>query len=274
MAKLILDWLNEEVKLSRRIESLEEDFKDGYILGELMSFFNQQEDFDKFLNKGSPDAKINNFCLLEVSMKRLGISFNSKIAFDIMNGNVGVIRTLLYEIKTAVDRIAKSSHPLFVKSKDGQVMQKLVRVVHAAKPKYDKSMSQTFENCVRTFIDNPSDVLLGESLKRFKDKETQFYKTVALQEETGLSDMRDEFQRRKNIEKQRKKQEKEFMDTWNSMNVEQWKKNQLAARERKALKEKVDMRMITQRDTTIMKLRVDARDSMLKGNIIIYHSSN
>jgi CH-like domain in sperm protein len=265
MAQLVLDWLNEDVGLSRRIDSLEEDFRDGYMLGELMAFFNQQEDFDKFLTKGNPDAKINNFCLLEVSMKRLGISFNSKIAFDIMNGNVGVIRTLLYEIKTVIDRIAKSTHPLVVKTKDGENAEKLVRVVHLTKPLYDKSMSKTFENCVRAFIPNPSDLLLEEANSRFKEKERQFYNTVAQKEETGLQDHLAEFQRRKNIEKQRKRQEKEFNDTWNKMNVEQWKKNQLRARDRKMLKEKVDLRMTTMRESAVMTMRVDARETMLRG---------
>ena len=41
MSQLILNWLNEEVILSRPIESLENDFKDGYLLGELMNIFNQ-----------------------------------------------------------------------------------------------------------------------------------------------------------------------------------------------------------------------------------------
>ena len=103
MAQLIMDWINEEVCLSRRITSLEEDLKDGYLIGELLAFYNQQDDFDKFLSKGNPDAMINNFCLLEVSFKRLGITFNSKTAFDIMNGNsIQITKTLGYPMSPAI----------------------------------------------------------------------------------------------------------------------------------------------------------------------------
>ena len=196
MANLILDWLNNEVTLSRRVQSLEEDFKDGYLLGELMNFYNQQDDFDKFLNKGNPDAKINNFCLLEISLKRLGISFSSKIAFDVMNGNVGVIRTLLYEIKTGVERVIKTSQPIIVKT-GGERGEKLVRVVPNSKGKYDKTMSETFENCIRAGMDNASTVLIRDSLQRFQDKERQFFATASRRLEDSQTNYMEDFQRRK-----------------------------------------------------------------------------
>ena len=36
MSKLIFNWLNEEVGLSKHITSFEDDFRDGYLLGELL----------------------------------------------------------------------------------------------------------------------------------------------------------------------------------------------------------------------------------------------
>jgi len=268
MSQLILNWLNDEVGLSRPIESLENDFKDGYLLGELMNIFNQQDDFDKFLTKGNPDAKINNFCLLEITMKRLGVTFNSKVAYDIMQGNIGVILKLLYEIKTSVELIAKTSRPLLKKAKDGELVEKLTRVVHATKPIYDKTMSLTFENSVRNFIENPSNLLLDESLKRFKDHELQFYKTVANRENSSISDFQNELIRRKTIDKQRKKQEKEFMNTWNKMNEDQWKTNQLVARERKFIKQKVIDYSTSKRETAISNHKREARESVLKGTAL------
>ena len=207
MAQLIMDWINEEVCLSRRITSLEEDLKDGYLIGELLAFYNQQDDFDKFLSKGNPDAMINNFCLLEVSFKRLGITFNSKTAFDIMNGNSGVIRSLLYEIKTAVDVIVKTSQPIVVKTDGGEKGEKLVRVVPTTRPSYDKTMSQTFENCVRAGIANPSNVLIDKATSRFMDKERQFYQTIEKMERASVDNYQEDFQRKKQMEKQRKKPE-------------------------------------------------------------------
>jgi len=45
MSNLILNWLNDEVQLSKKITSMEEDFKNGYYLGELLKKYNQQLDF-------------------------------------------------------------------------------------------------------------------------------------------------------------------------------------------------------------------------------------
>ena len=77
MAKLLTDWLNNDVRLSERVENLDLDFTDGYLLGELLMRFNQNDNFDAFLHKDNPDARINNFCLLEPTMRQIGVVFNS-----------------------------------------------------------------------------------------------------------------------------------------------------------------------------------------------------
>jgi hypothetical protein len=90
MAKLLLDWLNNQVVLSRQVANIDEDFRDGYLLGELLYKHNQVEDFSLFMNKRSSAARINNFTLLEPTMRAIGINFNSKIAFDIINAKPGM----------------------------------------------------------------------------------------------------------------------------------------------------------------------------------------
>jgi hypothetical protein len=109
MVQLILDWLNEEVKLSQEIFSLEHDFKDGYLLGEILSKYNQQSNFHKFSSKGNPDAKIVNFCLLEPTLRQIGINFNAKIAFDIMHVVNGSAMNLIYEMRAVLEGIRKRS---------------------------------------------------------------------------------------------------------------------------------------------------------------------
>ena len=51
MSDLIRSWLNDEVQLSRKITDFEKDFSNGYYFGELLSKFNQQMDFDTFVNR-------------------------------------------------------------------------------------------------------------------------------------------------------------------------------------------------------------------------------
>jgi hypothetical protein len=41
MSRLIYDWLNNDVVLSKPINSFQYDFKNGYMLGELLGRYNQ-----------------------------------------------------------------------------------------------------------------------------------------------------------------------------------------------------------------------------------------
>jgi hypothetical protein len=49
---LILNWLNDEVQLSKKITNIEDQFANGYLFGELLARYNQQLDFlEEFVNK-------------------------------------------------------------------------------------------------------------------------------------------------------------------------------------------------------------------------------
>ena len=51
MSELIASWLNDEVQLSKKIINFEREFANGYFFGELLAKYNQQLNFDKFLNR-------------------------------------------------------------------------------------------------------------------------------------------------------------------------------------------------------------------------------
>lgn len=51
MSEIILNWLNDEIQLSKRINNFEEDFHNGYLFGELLAKYNQQLNFPEFVNK-------------------------------------------------------------------------------------------------------------------------------------------------------------------------------------------------------------------------------
>lgn len=65
MTEILLIWLNTEVDLSKKIKNLEEDFANGYYLGELLYKFNQLTNFHEFRNKEDRDSKLNNFNILQ-----------------------------------------------------------------------------------------------------------------------------------------------------------------------------------------------------------------
>lgn len=51
MSEIILTWLNDEVQLSKKVTNFEKDFANGYLLGELLSKYNQQLNFAQFVDK-------------------------------------------------------------------------------------------------------------------------------------------------------------------------------------------------------------------------------
>ncbi|KAJ1427831.1 hypothetical protein B484DRAFT_318460, partial [Ochromonadaceae sp. CCMP2298] len=85
MSRLIYEWLNDAVCLSKPINSWN-DFQNGYMLGELLSRYNQQLDFNSFRDSTAPAHKLANFCMLEPTMRRVGVHFNSQVVTDIMGG--------------------------------------------------------------------------------------------------------------------------------------------------------------------------------------------
>jgi len=51
MADILLTWLNTEVDLSKKIKNIEQDFSNGYLLGELLYKFNQLTNINEFRNE-------------------------------------------------------------------------------------------------------------------------------------------------------------------------------------------------------------------------------
>ena len=78
MSHLLLKWLNEECRLSRTVYSIEDDFKNGYLFGELLDRFGLQPNFKKrFRDTNTAKAKLVNFCELEKSLRKVDIEMNS-----------------------------------------------------------------------------------------------------------------------------------------------------------------------------------------------------
>ena len=231
MSKLIFQWLNEDVGLSKHIVSFEDDFRDGYLLGELLYRYNQQDDFGQFQTKFTPDARIKNYCLLEPTVRRLGLDFNFKLAFDIMNGTHGVTRALLAELRPLLERIQKNSEPPI--APDGQRGQ-IMRVMKPGNERFDVSMSAAFEKSVRVHMDNPTEVILQNTVgAKFQAIGRASDAMAAESDNYDAWYAASEKQRKREVFEHRKKHEQEFHKAWDLLNVEQWRKNQATSKARK-----------------------------------------
>ena len=99
MADLIEDWINKEVKLSKKIKNIEEDFSNGYLFGELLDKFNQITNFSDYKDKDENDIKIANFKLLEKAFRDMDIKIDKGRIFDLISKKRGVSTRFLYMVK-------------------------------------------------------------------------------------------------------------------------------------------------------------------------------
>jgi hypothetical protein len=149
MSDLLLHWLNNDLQLSTFVSNVEDDFASGYLLGEILQRLNQQHNFSDFMDSKIADAKIINFCLLEPTLRRLHIRFDSKIATAIMNGKSGAAANLLYQIKIAAERVARAP-VVSLRSEERFHVRPLHNVPPTlAKPSYDAAHHYFFEHSVR-----------------------------------------------------------------------------------------------------------------------------
>ncbi|OQR89688.1 flagellar protein [Thraustotheca clavata] len=176
MSELLLTWLNEDMKLSRRVNEFEAAFASGYLVGEILYKANQQHNFGDFIDMDSADAKIVNFCLLEPTMRALEIRMDPVFAVSIMNEEKGAAAKLLYQLKMAIERTARSGAVSCKLYKAGGILP--IHNVPGRLPKhvYDPVKHKSFEHSIRLHV-KAQDELKREKLK--KEATVQLAKDMA-----------------------------------------------------------------------------------------------
>jgi len=104
MTNLIEDWLNSEVKLSRNITNLDEDFSNGYLFGELLHRYQQITNFNEYKYKDDHETRVSNLKNVETSLRDLNIKLDKGRIFDILNKKKGVAARFLYQIKMMLSK--------------------------------------------------------------------------------------------------------------------------------------------------------------------------
>ena len=61
MAKIIRQWCNDELQLSRPVDNFERDFCNGFLFGEILFKLGLQTDFNDFKDVEAPKAMLTNF---------------------------------------------------------------------------------------------------------------------------------------------------------------------------------------------------------------------
>ncbi|RYH11952.1 hypothetical protein EON65_38405 [archaeon] len=264
MSHLILHWLNEEVRISRHVDNFSEDFKDGYLLGEILFRFNQQLNFSEFVADETPQATLKNMQLIEPTLRRIGVKFNSRIASEILRGEERATKNLLYQLKIALENLRRNSGTGMPESLRNTRSDKVLHVVMPTKAAFEETTAKTFQIAVRNALENPNSAMLEKAVKKYTDRAEDYYKTISMGESLDQATLALNRTRAKDIYKSRREHEGEFAEAWNSINLDQWRKNQKTAHDRREHKHRVIEELTRRKTVRQEKLNLAAKDNALQ----------
>ncbi len=260
MSNLLLNWLNEEVQLSEPVTNFHTNFRDGYLLGETLFRYNQLLTFDQFIHNGTPQNTLDNFGFLQPVLVKIGVKFNSQIAADVMKGNESTTKSLVYEMKSALDALTRNCRQVVHYKLRGTKHDRVANIVPVSRGVFDESSSRTFKSSIRGALENTNAALMSAFTKKYEDRAEDYFRTISMGESMDQGTIQLLRQRAKDIHKSRKAHQGEFEEAWDSLNKEKWKKNQRVAHERKELKLRVTAKLQMQQTRRVETARAQSRE--------------
>lgn len=104
MSEIIYDWLNNEVKLSTKVDKIEKDFSTGYLFAELLVKYKQIPSIDKFYNSNLHKHKVHNFTILDKTFKDFRIRLSPEEYKLLIEGKKNLAKQILYRIKMQLSK--------------------------------------------------------------------------------------------------------------------------------------------------------------------------
>ncbi|XP_053555644.1 sperm flagellar protein 2 [Bombina bombina] len=193
MSEIICQWLNDELKLSRRVEpkTFAKEFATGYLIGEVLLKYQLQDDFDQFSQSRVSSSKLNNFSRIEPTLQLLGIPFDQNVAQTIISEQHGAATRLLYQMYIALQK----------KKKAGLTGVAMETLRPAAPAKLQSIGTEIYRERLKTIVPRQSDISLQKVTEQFEikskemdEKEAQIHneelrKIQKIQEELRLQDI-------------------------------------------------------------------------------------
>ncbi|XP_036365683.1 sperm flagellar protein 2-like isoform X1 [Octopus sinensis] len=141
MTAILCNWLNNELKLSKTIDiiNFSSVFSNGYLIGETLSKYKQQDDLDQFSLQNTIEGRLNNFTRLEPSLHKLGLQFDTNTARDIMTEKHGAATNLMYELFVVLNGKTWKSRPAVQDNNQMSVTQS--RLSHIENRIYNEHMN-------------------------------------------------------------------------------------------------------------------------------------
>ncbi|KAJ8604841.1 hypothetical protein CTAYLR_001056 [Chrysophaeum taylorii] len=224
MVSILVAWVNTELELGVSEKTLDASLASGFVLGALLHRHNQLPGHHKLRRRDSPDAKIQNFCLLEPALNKLGIKFDAALATKIMEARPGTGAMVLYQMKMKLDALKASSCPVSVRwPRDG--VQPLPNLPHrASKPQYDAAKGRIFERAVRERAENPNDIMVRRHLRKFVDRRKLLEAQAERERLVAINAHEKARDASRKARLYLRSQEAAFLKTWEERGEEEWKR--------------------------------------------------
>ena len=164
--ELLRTWLNDDLGLSRPVDSFEADFANGYLIGEVLLRHGLLPNADSLADKSTPMAMVTNFNLLQQPLLDLGVDFSSKVANAIMTEKKNVATNLCYQLKLGLENCVQSgSAPVHRRGmKDPVLLASTIKPNRAPLQRFEAMQSEHFESLVRQAAKSEKE--LAEALNR------------------------------------------------------------------------------------------------------------
>ena len=104
MSDILLNYINNNIQLSKKITNIEHDFKNGVYFCELLEKTLNLKSFEYNKNPKNIFEISENFELINKNLKLIGISLNNALKKEIIEGKNGAAAKLIYKIKIELNR--------------------------------------------------------------------------------------------------------------------------------------------------------------------------
>jgi len=275
MSELLQNWLNYEVGLSTNVTSFEKDFANGYLFGEILQKYRQQDDFQVFENRNTYEAKIGNFKRLEPTFKGLGIKFNATQSNAMMNGERGASLRLLYQLKMATERLLLASDTGAEKDKGGPGSGAgggVTRCIRIPRGQFDGHEKRFFEHRLRSTCLNVKQAREQKMMKKYEDEQAVQERVAYDMDTLDQARIAEQRDLHRQALRENMRRNNELLGEWKDKGTKAWQQNQNIKGTREGAEIAFETRMMRKGQDRRSKIR-DTATTEVQGGIEAFESS-
>ena len=234
----VIEWLNKDIVLSEKIDSIPDQFANGYLFGELLYRYNQILEFPgNFKNKNYKNAMVDNFTNIEACIRNLNIKFTVSMAQEIICKNLDTTFLLLRSLKNALEKTHGVVDVNVLKKTGAKNITFPVNKFNFSKDRFAIIQNQIFHKRLSNILKPQDQVILDKKVEKFVEFQSN--------EEEKVNDLkyREKEEREEEIAYNREqlinqlKRTMNFGKQWESECRAQWETNIAIGKERVKEKE-------------------------------------